>query len=432
VAPKITTSGKTIVFRPNGDVALLDNGQEAVHGRWRGRAEAGEPKQNRWRYVLDGVDQPPLTPLYAFTDTNQLQVTLVAGDGRSQPALLVGGVEIDDQHDIIYRFANDDATPTGQAVVLYGDLSIERDTNALAVALEGGGQAVVTGSSGIASLEAAQNRIAAFAADDLLRFRASTLNDLDAGGTIEIPAKLDFAGSWDVQNGQLVFLSKVVGDLSRPDVSIGFSGKLGAVTAGFVYFADAAGTQAAFTIRGQHVWHSADADTTFNWQSSLGFSDKRFAAAVRFDANRVAQNGNRLGLKGDLTLKQGDGGAVAMGFSLEAEYAWENNALVFKALVNNTAGGFNYDLMLEGHLKADHGTLTFSIRFTNTPGAEGLTVGLNLVGDQNSAIQAISLQLQISENSVKLAFEGRFSVKQRFVAGVGRVLEPATQPANIG
>jgi hypothetical protein len=316
--------------------------------------------------------------------------------------------------------------------VLYGDLNIERDTNALMVALEGGGQAVVTGSSGIASLEAAQNRIAAFAADDLLRFRASTLNDLDAGGTIEIPAKLDFAGSWDVQNGQLVFLSKVVGDLSRPDVSIGFSGKLGAVTAGFVYFADAAGTQAAFTIRGQHVWHSADADTTFNWQSSLGFSDKRFAAAVRFDANRVAQNGNRLGLKGDLTLKQGDGGAVAMGFSLEAEYAWENNALVFKALVNNTAGGFNYDLMLEGHLKADHGTLTFSIRFTNTPGAEGLTVGLNLVGDQNSAIQAISLQLQISENSVKLAFEGRFSVKQRFVAGVGRVLEPATQPANIG
>jgi hypothetical protein len=432
VAPKITTSGKTISFRPNGDVALLDNGQEAVHGSWRGRAENGEPKQNRWRYVLDGIDQPPLTPLYAFTDTNQLQVTLVAGDGRSEPALLVGGVEIDDQHDIIYRLANDDATPTGQAVVLYGDLSIERDTNSLAVALEGGGQALVTGSSGIASLEAAQNRIAAFAADDLLRFRASTLNDLDAGGTLEIPAKLDFAGSWDVQNGQLVFLSKVVGDLSHPDVSIGFSGKLGAVTAGFVYFADAAGTQAAFTIRGQHVWHSSGADTTFNWQSSLGFSDKKFAADVRFDASRVAQNGNRLGLKGDLTLKQGDGGTVAMGFSLEAEYAWENNALVFKALVNNTAGGFNYDLMLEGNLKADHGTLTFSIRFTNTPGAEGLTIGLNLAGDQNSAIQAISLQLKISEGSVKLAFEGRFSVKQRFVAGVGRVLEAGAQPANIG
>jgi hypothetical protein len=431
VAPTITTSGKTVVFRPNGDVALVDGGQETVHGTWRGRAGAGEPNENRWRYLLDGVDQPPLTAIYTFTDTNQLQVTLVSGDGRSDPALLVGGIEIDDQHDIVYRLANDDGTPTGQAVVLYGDLSIERNTNALAIALEGGGQAVVAGSSGIASLEAAQNRIAAFAADDLLRFRASTLNDLDGGGTLEIPAKLEFAGSWDVQNGQLVFLSKVVGDLSRPDVSIGFSGKLGAVTAGFVYFADAAGTQAAFTIRGQHVWRTGDTDTTFNWQSSLGFSDRKFAADVRFDANRVEQNGNRLGLKGDLTLKQGDGGTVAMGFSLEAEYAWENNALVFKALVNNTAGGFNYDLMLEGDLKADHGALAFSIRFTNSPGAEGLTIGLNFTGDQNNAVQAISLQLQMSENSVKLAFEGHFVVKQHFVAGVGRVLEAGAEQASI-
>ena len=34
-----------------------------------------------------------------------------------------------------------------------------------------------------------------------------------------------------------------------------------AVTAGFVYFADASGTQIGFTIRGQHVFHSADATT---------------------------------------------------------------------------------------------------------------------------------------------------------------------------
>ncbi len=237
-------------------------------------------------------------------------------------------------------------------MVLYGDLSIERNTNALVVALEGGGQATVTGSKGINSLEAAQNRIDAFAADDLLRFRATTLNDLDDGGSLEVPAKLEFAGSWDIQKGQLVFLSKVTGNLARPDVSIGFSGTLGAVTAGFVYFADAEGTRTAFTIRGQHVWQGGDSTTDLNWQSSLGFSDKKFSASANFDLNRVQQNGQRLSLKGGLTLQQADGAALAMALSLEAEYGWQDNALVFKALVNTGAGGFNYDLMLEGRLRA--------------------------------------------------------------------------------
>jgi hypothetical protein len=46
--------------------------------------------------------------------------------------------------------------------------------------------------------------IADFAADDLLRFRATTGNELEDGSVLPLDAKLEFAGEWDVQTGQLV------------------------------------------------------------------------------------------------------------------------------------------------------------------------------------------------------------------------------------
>ena len=423
MTPQLTTSGRTLVFLPNGDLAVLDQDQQTVRGTWRGRAAPGEAGENTFRFTLDGAEQPSVRARYSFNDLNQLQVVLEAADGQSSPAMLVGGIEVDDQHDIVYRLVDDNGADTGASVVLYGELSIEQNTNALRIVLEGGGETKVTGSNGLQSLDAAQNRIASFAADDLLRFRASTVNVLDNGGVVEVPAKLEFAGSWDIQKGQLVFLSKVVGDLSHPDVSIGFAGKLGAVSAGFVYFADANGVNAAFTIRGQHVWGAGDTQSEFNWQVSLGFSDKKFSAAVDLDLNRVLQNGRRVSLAGKMNLKQADGGTLDLDLSLEAEYEWQDNALVFKAIVNNEAGNFNYDLMLEGRLQLAAGDLTFSIRYSNTPGSEGLTIGLTFTGDRDSAIQAIAFHLRVSPDQIDLGISARFTLRQSFVAGVGRVLE---------
>ncbi len=425
MALKLTTAGRTLVFRPSGEVAVLDGQNEDVRGTWHASAGPGEEKLNRFLYTLDGAVQSSLQAIYTFNDSNQLQVRLQAADGQSDQALLPGGIEVDDRHDIIYRLVDTDGNPTGAIVTLYGELSIERNTNALIIQLAGGGQTRIQGDTGITSLEADQNDIAAFAADDLLRFRATTANVFDNGSFVEVPAKLEFAGSWDIQDGQLVFLSRVTGDLSQPDVKIGFGGRLGAVTAGFVYFADAEGEQLAFNIRGQQVFHSAEAETDFNWQASLGFSDKKFVAKVDFDVNRVRQDGRRLALAGNLSLKQADGGSVDMSLNLQAEYAWQDNALVFKALVNTEAGNFNYDLMLQGRFKFDNGNLTFAIHYTNSVGADSLTIDLSFARDTDNFLQAVAFHLQISQDRIELQLTARFSIRQRFVAGVGRVLEKA-------
>jgi hypothetical protein len=425
MALKLTTAGQTLVFRPSGEVAVLDGENEKVRGAWRGSAGPGDEKANRFLYTLDGADQPSVQAIYTFNDSNQLQVLLQTAGGQSDLALLPGGIEVDDRHDINYRLVDSDGNSTGATVTLYGELGIEKNTNALVIQLTGGGQARIQGDTGITSLEADQNDIAAFAADDLLRFRATTANVFDDGSFLEVPAKLDFAGSWDIQDGQLVFMSKVTGDLSQPDVKIGFAGKLGAVTAGFAYFADAEGNQLAFNIRGQHVFHSSDTETDFNWQASLGFSDKKFAAKVDFDLKRVRQDGRRLALTGNLSLKQADGGTVDMTLALQAEYAWQDNALVFKALVNTEAGNFNYDLMLQGRFKFDNGNLTFAIHFTNSAGADSLTIDLSFAGDTDRFLQAVAFHLQISPDRIEFQLTARFSIRQRFVAGVGRVLENA-------
>lgn len=65
------------------------------------------------------------------------------------------------------------------------------------------------------------------------------------------------------EQAKLVFASKVTGDLARPDVMIGFGGKIKAVGAGFAYYADAAGSKLACTIKGEHRWNSTTASWNF-------------------------------------------------------------------------------------------------------------------------------------------------------------------------
>ena len=423
MALQLTANGRTHTFQRNGDLTVADGAGERTAGTWRAEMLPGEAGANRFTFTVDGAEDS-VPARYSFSETNQLRVVLAGPEGDTEPVPVVGFIEVDDQHDIVYRLADDAGTPLGTDIVLYGDLRLERNTNALVIDLAGGGEAKVIGDSGVKSLEAAQNRIAELAADDLLRFRATTTNVLEDGNLLDLPARLEFAGSWDIQNGQLVFLSKIVGDLSRPAVSIGFGGKLGAVTAGFVYHADAEGQQeAAFTIRGQHVWRAGDHESEFNWDVSLGFSDRKFSAAVDFDLNSVMRNGREFSVSGSMALKQSDGGTLDLALDLTAEYEWQDNSLVFKAKVNNEAGNFNYDLMLEGKIVGSAGELTFSIRYSNAEGAGGLTLALDFAGDRDSVIQAISFHLQISPDTVEARIEIRLSVKQVFKPGVGRLLE---------
>lgn len=422
---ELTIGGNDLLFTPNGDVAVNTGGAQTVRGSWRTAVTGAEPQDNKIRYTLDGADQVPLQALYAVNTTNQLQTTLQAPDGTQSAAeTFLGSVEIDDGHHLTYNLIDGSGQAVGKSITVYGgNFRFEDGTANLLMDLANGGQISISGDAGISSLEAAENRVAGFNANDLLHFHASTDNVLADGSVATIPAQLGFIGTWDIQNGQLVFLSKVTGDIRKPDVQIGFAGKIGAITAGFVYFADSSGTQFAFNIGGSHVWKAGNTTDTLNWQSTIGFSQRTFSAKTSFDLTSLSKSGRSFSLNGNLTLQQPVGGALTMDFALKGHYQWSNNLLTFQADVSDVAGAVTYDLMLEGTFKLDHGTISFDVKFSNTGGTNSFSLGLNVQGDQNSLIKALSFHLQISQTEAGTMINATAQIQLQYVRGVG-VLTP--------
>ena len=424
----LTVQGQALQFLANGDVAVSAGNQPTVQGKWRTAVTGAETQDNKIRYSLGAVDQAPLQALYSFTDpSNQLQVVLEGADGtRSDPAVLNGSIEIDDAHDLVYKLLDDSGNPLNASITIYGgNFHFADQTSNLVMDLANGGQIEIVGDSGINSLEAAENHVAGFDADDLLHFHASTDNTLADGSVMNVPAELSFIGTWDIQDGSLKFLSKITGDITKPDVHIGFAGKIGAVTAGFVYFADSQGTQLGFNISGQHNWKAGNTTNEFNWQSTLGFSQKSFDAKVSFDLTSKSTSGRSFSVNGDLTLQQPKGGPLTLNFNLKAIYQWKNNLLTFTADVSDVAGALSYQLMLEGTFKLNHGTIQFAIKFSNAPAGNSFALDLNFQGDKKNLIKALSVHLQISQGAAGTMINATAEIQLRFVKGVGVLAQAA-------
>ncbi len=425
----LTTGGKQLLFATDGTV--VDASSQAPLGAWRSQSDQ---KDNQIRYTVSGAGQTPLPAVYAFNDTNQLQMQLRTADGKlSDPFTFIGGIEIDDSHDLNYVLVDNAGTPTGQKITVYGNLQFAQDTNNLAITLTGGGQTQIQGLSGVTSLQAEKNHIAAFKADDLLTFQAETDNEIPGQeDLVVIPANIQFAGGWDIQNGSLVFLSNIKGAPNKPAINIGFAGKLGGVTAGFVYFADAGRTQAALNITGQHVFKAGKAQTDLSWESSIGFTGKTFSAQVSVNSVTNLAAGQVLSIKGGLTLMQETGGKIDMDLALDAQYSFDaNNMLVFKALITD---GNQYDLMLQGTFHYANLNLTFQAAYTNQPGASDLHVAVGIQGDQKSIVKNLALVLDVSESQAKLQINASFDVHLQFADGV-RIKTPpipAAAPQKAG
>ncbi len=422
----ITINANKLIFLPAGDVAIDAGGQQTNSGKWRTAVTGAEPQDNQIRYTLNNADQTPIQALYSFdADSNQLQVALQAGAVQSDPATFTGGIEVDDGHQLLYNLIDDQGNAISNSITVYGsNFRFEEGTTNLLMDLANGGQISITGDSGIASLEAEENHVVGFNAADLLHFHASTDNTLADSSVMTIPAKLSFIGTWDIQNGSLVFLSKVTGDLTKPDVQIGFAGKIGPVMAGFVYFADSGGTQIAFNISGQHVWKAGNTTDTLNWQSTLGFSQKTFSAQVNFDLTSQSTSARHFEIQGKMSLQQPIGGALTMDFTLKGNYSWNNNLLTFQADVSDVAGVLQYDLMLEGTFKLNHGTITFDVKFSNAGTGNTFSLDLNVQGDKTNLIKAISVHLQITQSAAGTMINATAVIKLQFIKGVG-VLQQA-------
>jgi len=412
------------VFQPDGKLAVLAaNGSRTVKGSWRSEAQGTEPKENVLRYDIDGKAQAPVPVRYGFNEFNQLTATIAAaanGGADSETCVFLGQIVIDDAHDLVYPTLTPEGNLGALKITVYGDLHFTIDSNNLVIEMKDGSQAEIKGEkglTGVAMLKAEKNLVQEFKADDLLRFIAFTRNDLNTSA-LRVPkkAQIEFVGKWDVNpdSGQLVFQSRVTGDLTKPDVSIGFAGSVKAVSAGFAYFADKDGTQLAFNIKGQHRWNS----TTAKWELSLGHSQKKFQATFEGQIQKTTADGQVFVLAGKMTLLHEQGKSTAIDLNIQGSYQFNNNnKLTFVVSVQTSDGQLTYDLMVEGQFTFKSGTLTFKVRLNDkgTGGAKA-TIELAFKGNQASLIKNLSLVLDIAPDKVKISFE--FELRMRFVDGV--------------
>ena len=412
------------IFQPDGKVAVMTaNGSRAVKGSWRTEAQGSEAKESVLRYDISGVAQTPAPVRYSFNEFNQLIAVIPAaanGGADSESCVFLGQILIDDAHDVVYLTLTPDGLPGPHKLTVYGDLSFTEDSNNLVIKMKDGTKAEIKGEkglTGVAMLKAEKNLVQEFKADDLLRFIAFTRNDLNTSA-VRVPkkAQIEFVGKWDVNpnTGQLVFLSKITGDLNKPDVSIGFAGTVKAVSAGFAYFADKNGTQLAFNIKGQHRWNS----TSAKWELSLGHSQRKFQATFAGQIQKLSADGQGFVLAGKMTLEHEQRKSTQLDLKVEGSYQFnKNNKLVFLVSVQTSNGQLTYDLMVEGTFAFKSGVLTFKVKL-NKEGTGGLkaTIELAFKGNKDSLIRNLSLVLDISPESVKLSFE--FELRMRFVDGV--------------
>jgi hypothetical protein len=421
--PVLTIAGKQLTFGTDGSVA--DN-TGASQGTWTTQQD------NKVHYTLGGASQTPLNAAWSLDANNVLSATLSTADGTATaPAFAFpGGIEINDATQLIYFIVDASGNQTGFQITLSGTVSLAADSSNLSVVLTGGGTLQVIGDTTQQILTAAQNTVANFNAQDLLNFAAVTSNPIpgQTDAVLPVPAQINFAGSWDIRNSGLVFVSQVqVPAGGPPTIDIAFAGTLKGVTVGFEYFSGpnvTDDTQMAFSITGQHVFNSG----TVNWSSSIGFTGSSFTASVDISAQQNIGN-NKLALSGKLNLSDTAGGAISMALSLSATYNIDQNGVLkFTADVQEGGPTPSYDLMLTGTYKYSNLSLTFSINYTDKAGAPDLSVSLAVQGDQNSIIQQLSLILNITPAAAQLQLSLSFSVKLMLVDGQ-RVVQPPVQGA---
>ena len=184
----IVIGGETRIFNLDGTVSALVAGTAQQKGHWR---SAADEKDNRIRYTIDGAEQDPLFAGYAFSDSNQLAVTLSNDSGAASKAFAFPGrILIDDNHDLIYRVVDGQGNDTATDIAVYGVIAFEESTNDLAISLARGGETTkIIGDGGVQSLEAGRNDLAGFDAHDLLVFHASTTNTFPDQDAVTLSAE---------------------------------------------------------------------------------------------------------------------------------------------------------------------------------------------------------------------------------------------------
>ena len=359
-------NGKTLLFRADGTVAVSNNGAALTQGRWNTNDVSATPA-NRLHYDLNGQVQPPIPVQQAFNAGNQLVTTIAASigggnGGTAASCTWFGSIEVDDANDVVYKLMTDDELDAQHQIVVYGKLHID-DANAdLVITLPEGTKAGIKRAKVPDSIATKPSAIASSKAPYQLQFSASTQNSFP-GESVAIPAlaKIRFNGLWKMDPGTgFMFIAKVTGPVSKPDVAIGFAGKFKGVSAGFQY--TTADNKLILSIAGQHTWDHGKGQFKF---TLINQGAALFQADFSGGFTHTFNDGRTFSLDGKLTVKK-QNQQTSFDMSLRGTYAFApDGRLTFSVQLGQAGGVTTYDIQLGGTVGFKGGTLSFAATFSN-------------------------------------------------------------------
>jgi hypothetical protein len=191
-----------------------------------------------------------------------------------------------------------------------------------------------------------------------------------------------------------------------------------------VYFSDGSRTTIALNISGSHQRTSGKGTTNVKWETSIGFSEKKFEAAVKVKASHNFPSGQALTIEGDLKLKKG-AKEFTFDLSLDAVYEFKDGVLVFTADIKNGVQP-SYDLGLEGDFTYRNLKIIFKAHVSSVAGSKEVAVSVGVEGNEKSIVKHLSVILNISQSEAraKVSLDVLIEARLRFVNG-NRVIKAA-------
>ena len=367
----LNRGGKVYDFRP--DTKVYEQGQSTALGAWRATATGAEAQDNGIHYTIGGAAQPFVPLQYKFNANNQLTATIPAaanGGAESAAYTFEGGISIDNNDDILYYLYNPSNTTPRPRITLYGKLKLRDDSRAIQIDLSGGGGAEIVTLYPTDWLESKPTTLAGQPGKDTLVFKTYTRNQT-AGNVL---SSVVFTGLWNIQDGMVVFHSKIAADLHGVKATLSLQGSVRGIAFGLeVTTGDAAGAgpTLALQIKANHKWNNGDAA----WRVELGYTGQQFSTSANAQVNLTDGAGQTFTIGGNLQLTQAvgaggattpiQGGGLNLDLNLNVAYslARVDNGKQLKFLAQATVMGqtVTYNLELSGKFTYRNGSLTFSL-----------------------------------------------------------------------
>jgi hypothetical protein len=417
----LSSQGTNRIFRPDGKVVTVAGGAETVTGEW---SSAQRRDANRIHYRFNG-EEAEFDVKYSFNKDNQLVAIIpaAANGGADSPACtFTGRIVIDDNHDVAYELSDEEGEPTGETILVHGELSFP-EVDKLTITLPGGEKAEIFGETkGKSNLDPAPNATSG-QGGDLIQFFASTVNTIN-GSRRPADAIILFTGHWGVNENGLVFNA----GLTAGVVKIQFGGTYKGVTAGLAYYAKDGEQEIAFTIHGEHQFkRPSGAEGSVNWLMTLGHSKQKIEAVAKLDITSHDAAGNKLTLGGEFqfVVQPGQPALTKTKISLDATYQMKGSQLVFAADFQKNGDRTSYNLRLEGkYLLRNNGQVDFVVALSKTAAGEELKISLGTVAG-NDKLRAHLDAVVARSGSGKIDFSLNFDIRVRWVNGE---LVPSSTP----